>query len=134
MGTNEYELLASLAGGRIRCLRCTARSTRTKLQCGRPALKESRTQKCQFHGGRPHTAEVLKRIAKANTLHGEATKAAKQQYRDESAFIHELEDAMRVLKMGEGPRIRGRKPSGYKPVLSPADVVRMIQERLLPTV
>ena len=39
------------AGGKISCLRCTAKSTRTKLQCGRPALKASKTQKCQFHGG-----------------------------------------------------------------------------------
>jgi hypothetical protein len=45
--------------------------------------------------------------------------------------MHELEDAIAVLKMGEGPRIRGRKPLGYKPVLTQADVVRMIQERLL---
>jgi hypothetical protein len=121
-------------GGKICCKRCTASSTRTKMQCGRPALRASRTQKCQFHGGRPHRAEVLQRIAEANILHGEATKSAKQQYRDDSAFIHELEDAMRVLKMGEGPRIRGRKPIGYKPVLSQADVVRMIQERLLHSV
>ena len=43
------------AGGKITCLRCTAQSSRTKLQCGRPAIKTSRTQKCQFHGGRPHS-------------------------------------------------------------------------------
>jgi len=127
----EYEPFLTIAGGRIRCLRCTASSTRTKLQCGRPALKASRTQKCQFHGGRPHKADVLQRISDANLLHGEATKAAKQQYRHDSALIHELEDAIRVLKMGEGPRIRGRKPMGYKPVLTQADVVRMVQERLL---
>jgi hypothetical protein len=54
-------------GGKITCLRCTATSSRTKVQCGRPAIKTSRTQKCQFHGGRPHTAEVLKRISEANT-------------------------------------------------------------------
>ena len=104
------------------------------MQCGRPALKASRTQKCQFHGGRPHTAELLRRISEANLLHGEATRAAKQQYRHDSALIHELEDAMRVLEMGEGPRLRGRKPMGYKPILTQADVVRMIQERLLHTV
>jgi hypothetical protein len=130
----EYETHVSVAGGRIRCLRCTASSTRTKMQCGRPALKASRTQKCQFHGGRPHTAELLRRISEANVLHGEATKAAKQQYRHDSALIHELEDAMRVLEIGEGPRLRGRKPMGYKPILTQADVVRMIQERLLHTV
>ena len=118
-------------GGKITCLRCLAQSSRTKLQCGRPALKASRTQKCQFHSGRPHTAETLKRISEANTLHGQYTKAAKEQYRHDSALMHELEDAIAVLKMGEGPRIRGPKPKGYKPVMTQADVVRMIQERLL---
>jgi hypothetical protein len=119
------------AAGKITCLRCTAKSSRTKLQCGRPAIKTSRTQKCQYHGGRPHTAETLKRISEANTIHGQATKSAKEQYRHDSALIHELEDAVYVLKMGEGPKIRGPKPKGYKPVRTQADVVRMIQERLL---
>jgi hypothetical protein len=119
------------AGGKITCLRCTAKSSRTKLQCGRPAIKTSRTQKCQFHGGRPHSEETLKRISAANTLHGQSTKSAKEQYRHDSALMHELEDAIAVLKMGEGPRIRGPKPKGYKPVRTQADVVRMIQERLL---
>jgi hypothetical protein len=64
-------------------------------------------------------------------LHGQATKEAKEKYRHDSALIHELEDAVYVLKMGEGPRIRGPKPKGYKPVRTQADVVRMIQERLL---
>ena len=119
------------AGGQITCLRCTAQSTRTKLQCGRPAIKTSRTQKCQFHGGRPHSEETLQRISEANTIHGQATKEAKEQYRHDCAQIHELQDAVYVLKMGEGPRIRGPKPKGYKPVMTQADVVRMIQERLL---
>ena len=118
-------------GGRITCLRCTAQSSRTKMQCGRPAIKASRTQKCQFHGGRPHTAEVIKCISEANTIHGQATKEAKEQYRHDSSLIRELEDAIGGLKMGEGPRIRGPKPKGYKPVRTQADVVRMIQERLL---
>jgi len=118
-------------GGKIKCLRCTAKSSRTKLQCGRPAIKTSRTQKCQYHGGRPHTEETLKRISEANTLHGQSTKAAKEQYRHDSALMYELEDAIAVLKMGKGPRIRGRKPRGYKPVMTQADVVRMIRERLL---
>ena len=118
-------------GGKIVCLRCTANSTRTKIQCGRPALKTSRTQKCQYHGGRPHTEETLKRISEANTTHGQSTKEAKEQYRHDAALIHELDDAIAVLKMGEGPRIRGPKPKVYKPVMTQADVVRMIQERLL---
>jgi hypothetical protein len=127
-GKEQYLLTG---GGKITCLRCTAKSTRTKLQCGRPAIKTSRTQKCQYHGGRPHTAETLKRISEANTLHGQATKQAKEQYRHSIELIHELQDAMHVLEMGEGPKIRGPKPKGYKPVMTQADVVRMIRERLL---
>ena len=119
------------AGGKITCLRCTAKSTRTKMQCGRPALTISSKQLCQYHGGRPHTAETLKRISQANTLHGDFTKKAKDQYRHDCALIHELQDAGYVLTMGEGPKIRGPKPKGYKPVRTQADVVRMIQERLL---
>ena len=44
--------LLSVAGSSSQCARCTAMSKRTKEQCGRPALKASKTQKCQFHGGR----------------------------------------------------------------------------------
>ncbi len=119
------------AGGRIKCLRCKASSTRTKQQCGKPALKTSTTQKCQVHGGRPHSPEVLRRISEANTVHGYSSKTAKQQYRDESALIHELEDALYVLKMASGPRTRGRKPEGYRGVYSEADVIRMIRERVI---
>ena len=133
---NEYttdgkDMYLLTGGGQITCLRCTAQSSRTKLQCGRPAIKTSRTQKCQFHGGRPHSEETLKRISESNMLHGQATKQAKEQYRHSIELIHELQDAMYVLKMGEGPKIRGPKPKGYKPVMTQADVVRMIQKRLL---
>ena len=117
------------AGGRIKCLRCTAQSSRSKRQCLKPALKVSRTQKCGHHGGKPQSADVLRRIAETNTVHGEATKTAKEQYRQDAVFIRQLEDAMRVLKMGEGPRMRGRKPAGYEGVYSTEDVVRMFRER-----
>jgi hypothetical protein len=128
---NGKALYLVTAGGKIKCLRCTAKSSRSKQQCGKPALKTSTTQKCQTHGGRPHTPEVLRRISEANTIHGEATKAAKEQYRKDAVHILQLEDAMRVLKMGEGPSIRGRKPAGYRGVYSEADVLRAINEMLL---
>jgi hypothetical protein len=118
-------------GGRITCLRCTAQSSRTKQQCGRPAIKTSRTQKCQYHGGRPHTADTLKRISEANIIHGEATKAAKNQYRHDSALMHEFEDVVYFLEMAQGARTRGRKPAGYRGVYTKEDVLRLIHERLL---
>ena len=119
------------AGGYIKCLRCTASSTRTKQQCGKPALKTSTTQKCQVHGGRPHSPEVLRRISEANTIHGESTKGAKEQFRKDAILSRQLEDAVHVLKMGEGQRMRGRKPNGYCGVYSQEDVIRMIRDRVL---
>ena len=119
------------AGGKIRCLRCTASSTRTKLQCAKPALKISSTQKCGHHSGRPHTADVLRRIAQANTVHGESSKQSKEQYGQDSVHIRHLEDALHFLGMGEGPRIRGRKPNGYRGVHTIADLLRMVRDRLL---
>ena len=39
------------AGGRIKCIRCKALSTLAKQQCGKPAIKSSKAQKCGHHGG-----------------------------------------------------------------------------------
>lgn len=128
---DQHDMYMTIAGGRITCLRCTAKSSRTKLQCRKPALNVSSTQKCQTHGGRPHSAETLRLISEANTIHGEATKKAKQKYIDDSALIRELEDALYVMKMAQGPRTRGRKPGGYRGVRTEADVARMIFERVL---
>jgi hypothetical protein len=123
-GKEKYLLTA---GGKIRCLRCTARSSRTKMQCAKPALKSSTTQKCGHHGGRRHSADVLRRIAEANTVHGECSKEAKVQYQLDAVHIRQLEDAVYALRMGDGQRMRGRKPSGYRGVHTEADVVRMMK-------
>ena len=51
-------------------------SKRTRLQCGRPAMKGSKTQKCNFHRGKstgPRTLEGRQRISKANLFHGDET-------------------------------------------------------------
>jgi hypothetical protein len=118
-----------LAGGRIKCLRCTALSARTKQQCGRPALKTSKTQKCGQHGGLstgPKTAEGRQRIADAQTVHGRDTKAARLERSGGSLRLAQLEDAMHVLGMTSAPRSRGRKPNGYTPLLTIDDVCRVL--------
>jgi len=56
----EYETHVSLAGGRIRCLRCTAQSSRTKKQCGKPAMNSSTTQKSLIVGDRPMKGTTFK--------------------------------------------------------------------------
>jgi hypothetical protein len=119
------------AGNRIFCLRCLAKSSRTGVQCAKPALRVSSHQLCGHHGGRPHTAETLQRISQANTIHGEFSKISKEQYRQDAILIRQLEDAVRVLKMAEGPRMRGRKRDGYESLQTVDDVVRLITEREL---
>jgi len=130
MAITNPQLFLATAGGRIRCARCTAQSSRTKIQCARPALKTSTTQKCQFHGGGQtsgkQTKEGRSRITAAHYKHGESTKAARAEYSKASATLSKLEDAMYLLKMTTAPRTRGRKPNGYKPVRSTHDVIQLV--------
>ena len=130
MAITDPQPFLSTAGGRIRCARCTAKSSRTKLQCGRPALKTSKTQKCQFHGGGQtsgkQTLEGRSRIAAAHYKHGESTKSARAEYSRASSTLNQLEDAMHVLGMTSAKRIRGRKPNGYTPLRTIGDVCRVL--------
>ena len=124
-----YETHIFLAGGRIRCLRCLAKSIRSGLQCAKPAMKSSRTQKCSHHGGwatGPKTAAGRQRVAQANTTHGESTKAVRSENSKVSAELSQLEDAMHVLGMTTAPRTRGRKAAGYRPVRTFEDVKNMV--------
>ena len=143
-------------GGKIVCLRCTAKSSRTKLQCGRPAIKTSRTQKCQFHGGRPHSEETLQRISEASAVrsqaikdgkleghtagsvkwngprtaegkqriaqaqlkHGFYSKAGLEAKHADAIKLRQLEDIAVLIGMIKGPRTRGCKPQGYRPITS----------------
>jgi hypothetical protein len=119
------------ASGRIVCLRCTARSSRTGEQCRRPALRATRTHKCGHHGGRstgPKTAEGKARIAAAQYKHGQETQEARSARSAASLRLRGLEDAARVLKMIEGARTRGRKPVGYEQIRSVDDVRRLVAE------
>ena len=130
----DYETYISLAGGRIRCLRCIAMSGRSGLQCAKPAMKSSRTQKCSHHGGRasgPKTAEGRQRIAQANTKHGESTKAARHEHSKASANISMLEDCLHILGMTTEKRLQGRKASGYRPLRTPEDVKRFMLDTQL---
>ena len=126
-----YETHITLAGGRIRCLRCTAKSVRSGLQCAKPAMKSSRTQRCSHHGGwatGPKTAEGRQRIAQAHTIHGESTKVARQEYSKASAELSQLEDALHLLGLTTAPRTRGRKAATYRPVRTIEDIKRMMLE------
>ncbi len=121
-------------GGKIQCLRCTAKSSRTGVQCGRPALKSSKTQKCQYHGGRstgPKTAEGKARIAAVHTVHGQETNAARAERSAGSARLSRIEDAAYLIGLMTGPRTRGRKARGYVPVKTLDDGRQMVLDSVL---
>jgi hypothetical protein len=123
-----------MAGEKMLCVRCTARSSRTGLQCGRLALKSSKTQKCQFHGGwstGPKTAEGKARIAARHTDHGQETRAKRAERSAASARLSQLEDAAYLLGMITGPRVRGRKAVGYVPIKTIEDAMNMLLDNPL---
>ena len=120
-------------GGKIICLRCTAFSKRSGEQCKKPALRASRTGKCQFHGGGSAGARTTAGKAKsaaANFRNGEYTKAEIDKTDRSRALLRVLEDAAYVLGLvpQDIPRTRGRKPKMYTPVASPEDVLPAILE------
>jgi hypothetical protein len=120
------EKYLTTAGGRITCLRCTAKSVRSGNQCLKPALKSSRTTKCAHHGGRnkgPVTEVGKARSAAAHVKTGEFTKQAIRERSQKLAEMMNLEDCLMVLKMTTATRTRGRKPNGYVPLTTIKDVV-----------
>jgi hypothetical protein len=133
--TIQFENFLRSGGGSIKCLRCTAHSKRTGVQCGRPASKASKSQKCHMHGGRgtsaPKTEAGRLSVAVAHTKSGRYTKAAKLDSSRSSARLARLEDAMYVLEMTTAPRSRGRKSALYVPVTNVRDVRAMLIEDLL---
>ena len=103
------------AGGRIRCLQCTARSKRTGQQCRSAALKEK--TKCRFHGGRstgPRTDEGRQRCAEAKTVHGRETRKARTERSVALAKIAELEATGRAAGLITGPKTAGRPPKSQE--------------------
>lgn len=131
----QFNLTLLTGGGRICCLRCTARSKRSGLQCGRPASKASKTHKCHMHGGRgnsaPKTEAGRQRVAAAHTKTGQYTNAAKLEQSKSSARLAQLEDAMHVLGMTTAARTRGRMSNLYVPVRDVDSVRTMLLDNLL---
>ena len=121
-------------GGKITCLRCTAMSKRTKIQCGRPALRTSKTQKCNFHGGRstgPKTIEGRAKISQAHLVHGQETLQKRAERQAMSVHLRQLEDIMHILDMTTGGRWRGAKPIGYKPIRTLDEVKQFVLDNPL---
>jgi len=105
-----------IAGGRIKCRQCKARSKRTGLQCKAPAMKGKLV--CRTHGGKstgPKTEQGRKRCAEAKTVHGNETRAKRAERSRMSAELHQLVDLGNAVGLFEPKAaLRGRRPSLYK--------------------
>ena len=121
-----------LAGGRIRCRRCSVRSKRTNLRCGAHALRGKKV--CRTHGGKstgPRTEQGKANSAKANLKNGKYTKQAQTEHSEASAQLSQLEDAMYLLGMSNAPRCAGRKASAYCKLESLDDVRAMLAKTIV---
>ena len=128
------EKFLSTAGGRITCLRCTAKSVRSGNQCLKPSLKSSRTQKCGHHGGRnkgPVTEAGKARSSAAHVKTGEFTKKAIRERSQKLTEMLQLEDVCHLVGLTTADRTRGRKPNGYKRLSSIKDVFEFAFDRKL---
>jgi hypothetical protein len=103
------------AGGKICCRRCKAQSSKTKLQCAKPALKGKTV--CGHHGGYstgPKTKAGKKRIRAAHLTHGDETLAAKAERSAKSVMFRYLTDIGNHVNLFYTQlKTRGRPPSGY---------------------
>ena len=109
------ELYLITAGGKIRCRRCKARSSRTKLQCAKPALKGKVV--CGHHGGYstgPRTKEGKERIRAAHLKHGQETQEARAERSEKSVMFRHLTDIGNYCDLFYKPlKTRGRPPLNY---------------------
>jgi hypothetical protein len=109
------ELFLITAGGKIRCRRCKARSSRTKLQCAKPALKGKVV--CGHHGGYstgPRTKEGKERIRIAHLKHGQETQEARAERSKKSVMFRYLTDLGNYCNLFyKQLKTRGRPPSSY---------------------
>jgi hypothetical protein len=101
-----------IAGGRIKCRQCKARSKRTGFQCKAPAIKGKPV--CKAHGGLstgPKTAQGRERCAEARTIHGKDTRAKRTERSKKSAEFHQIVALGNALNLFHGEvKLRGRPP------------------------
>lgn len=103
--------LFTIAGGKIICRQCRAKSKRTQVQCQAPAMKGKEV--CRFHGGLsmgPTSIEGRERCAQARAVHGNDSRQSRAELSAGLAYIASLEMLARSIGMISGPKPRGRKP------------------------
>ena len=122
------EKLLVTCGGKIKCPRCQGTSRRTKLQCGNPALKTSRTNKCKFHGGASTGAKTIEgrqKISASLIVHGHETNKIRAERQLKTVELRVLEDIL--VLTGGIKRKAGAKPAGYRQINTMAEAYEYIR-------
>ena len=78
--------------------------------------KEQSSVVAKWNG--PRTAEGRQRIAQAQLKHGFYSKAGIEAKHAEAIQLRQLEDIAYLIGLIQGPRTRGSKPRGYRPITS----------------
>ena len=74
----------------------------------------------------PRTAEGKQRIAQAQLKHGFYSKVGLAAKHSESIQLRQLEDIAYLTGLIQGPRTRGCKPRGYRPITSMEAVMALV--------
>ena len=97
--SKQREALIRIAGGRIICRRCQAMSKRSGEQCQSPAMNGKPV--CRFHGGHsrgPTTQAGKVRCAAAKLVHGQETRAQREQSSSVSKSIRAASTMLAILE------------------------------------
>jgi hypothetical protein len=85
---------------------------------GKPQVRAEGCTLVKVKWNGPRTAEGRQRIAQAQTKHGFYSKAGLEAKQAEAIQLRQLEDIAILIGMIQGPRTRGCKPRGYRPITS----------------
>ena len=86
--------------------------------------KQSSKPQTKWNG--PRTAEGKQCIAQAQLKHGFYSKAGLEAKHAEAVQLRQLEDIAHLTGLITGPRMRGAKPQGYRPITSMEAVKALI--------
>ena len=85
---------------------------------GKPQVRAEGCTLVKVKWNGPRTAEGKQRIAQAQLKHGAFSKAGLKAKHAESIQLRQLEDIAYLTGLIQGPRTRGCKPQGYRPITS----------------
>ena len=85
---------------------------------GKPQVRAEGCTLVKVKWNGPRTTEGKQRIAQAQLKHGAFSKAGLKAKQAESIQLRQLEDIAVLIGMIQGPRTRGSKPQGYRPITS----------------